>query len=88
MALRFRRSFTLVPGLRLNIGKGSVSVRAGGRGYGVTAGTAGRRVTAGLPGSGLSYTQKVRGGSGGSGWSIGWSMAVLAGVAIALSVLF
>ncbi|RWD94515.1 DUF4236 domain-containing protein [Mesorhizobium sp.] len=61
MPFRFRRTVKIVPGLKLNVGKKSLSVRAGGRGFGLTSGTAGSRVSAGLPGTGLSYTKKLRG---------------------------
>ena len=61
MAFRFRRTHKIAPGLKLNVGNKSLSVRAGGRGFGLTSGTAGSRVSAGLPGTGLSYTKKLRG---------------------------
>lgn len=64
MAFRFRRSLKIAPGLTLNIGKKSASMRVGGRGAGVTMGTAGKRVTVGVPGTGLSYATKVSGRSG------------------------
>lgn len=61
MALRFRKTFKLGPGARLNVGKRSASVRVGGKGFGLTTGTAGTRATASIPGSGLSYTTKLGG---------------------------
>src|SRR5687767_10573357 len=63
MGLRFRKSFGLFPGVRLNIGKRSASIRVGGQGFGITSGTAGSRASIGIPGSGLSYTTKL-GGTG------------------------
>jgi len=51
---RFRRSFRIAPGLRLNIGKRSTSVSVGVRGAHVTFGKAGTRTTLGVPGTGLS----------------------------------
>ena len=55
---RFRRSFRLLPGVRINLGKRSASVSLGGRGAHVTYdGPQGTRTTVGLPGSGLSYTE-------------------------------
>jgi hypothetical protein len=60
---RFHRSFKLLPGLRLNLNKRSVSVTAGGRRGGphVTASTTGNVTTsAGLPGTGLSYRHTTR----------------------------
>jgi len=59
MAMRFRRSVKIAPGVRLNVGKKSASVRVGGKGFGVTTGTSGTRVSAGVPGTGLYATQKV-----------------------------
>ena len=61
MAFRFRRTFKIAPGLQLNLGKKNVSVRAGGRGLGITAGTAGKTLGAGIPGTGLHYRKKLDG---------------------------
>ena len=62
MPFRFRRTVRLAPGLRLNLGKRSVSVSAGVRGAHATfGGPAGRRLTVGLPGSGLFYTTTTAG---------------------------
>lgn len=56
--VRFRRSFRLLPGVRINLGKRSTSVSIGGRGAHVTlGGPQGTRTTVGLPGTGLSYTE-------------------------------
>jgi hypothetical protein len=67
----FRYSKKLVPGLRLNVGKKSASLRIGGKNFGYTTGTAGRRVTAGVPGTGISYTRSLeRGSTGRWGWFI------------------
>lgn len=63
MALRFRKSMKIAPGLTLNLGKKSASVRVGGKGAGFTMGTAGSRATVGAPGSGLSYTKRIGKGS-------------------------
>ncbi|RUW19297.1 DUF4236 domain-containing protein [Mesorhizobium sp. M1E.F.Ca.ET.041.01.1.1] len=65
MAFRFRRTVKIAPGLKLNIGKKSASVRVGGRGFGLTSGTTGSRISAGLPGTGLSYSKKLGGRQGG-----------------------
>jgi hypothetical protein len=53
---RFRRSFRLAPGIRLNIGRGGVSTSIGERGAHVTVGHGRTRATVTVPGSGLSYT--------------------------------
>jgi hypothetical protein len=55
---RFRRSFRLLPGLRLNLGKRSASLSVGVRGAHVTfGGPQGTRTTISAPGTGLSYTE-------------------------------
>jgi hypothetical protein len=55
MSLRFRRSFRIAPGLRLNTSLRGLSLSMGGRGYGATVGSRGASYHAGLPGTGLSY---------------------------------
>ena len=59
MGFRFRKSISILPGLRINLGRRSASVSVGVRGLRYTAGTRGERVTASLPGTELSWTQKV-----------------------------
>jgi hypothetical protein len=59
MGLRFRRSWSVIPGIRLNLGLRSGSVSFGTRGLHYTVGTSGSRITAGLPGTGLFWTQKI-----------------------------
>lgn len=62
MGLRFRKSVTLLPGVKLNIGSKSVGVSLGGKYAGVSLNTrTGASVRASLPGTGLSYTKKVGG---------------------------
>ncbi|EOW5711343.1 DUF4236 domain-containing protein [Escherichia coli O8:H25] len=56
MPLRFRQTFTLFPGVRLNIGKRGISASIGMPGATVNVGKKGVRATVGLPGTGLSYT--------------------------------
>jgi hypothetical protein len=63
MALRFRKTFSIMPGVKLNIGKRSASVRVGIKGFGYTTGTAGQTVSASLPGSGLSVSHKFKSGA-------------------------
>lgn len=62
MAIRFRKSIKLAPGLRLNVGKTGVSLSAGVRGASVTLGRGGTYLNAGLPGTGLSVRQRIGGG--------------------------
>ncbi len=61
MALRFRRSVKIVPGVRVNFGKRGVSVSAGVKGATVTAGKHGVYGNAGIPGTGLSFRSKLSG---------------------------
>jgi hypothetical protein len=56
MGLRFHRSVSVLPGVRVNFSKGIPSVSLGRRGLHYTIGAKGNRLTAGLPGTGLSYT--------------------------------
>jgi Protein of unknown function (DUF4236) len=58
--LRFRRTFRIGPGLRLNLSKSGVSASVGRRGLWFTVGPRGTRETVGIPGSGLSYTETQR----------------------------
>ena len=56
MGFRFRRSISIVKGLRVNLSKRGASLSIGGRGAHVTVGHGKVRETVGLPGTGLSYT--------------------------------
>jgi hypothetical protein len=58
MGLRFRRSFRLMPGVRLNLSKSGVSASLGRRGDWLTVGSKGARARVGIPGTGLSYTEQ------------------------------
>ena len=61
MSLRFRKTITLAPGLRLNLGARGVSLSAGPRGASVTLGRNGLFGNVGLPGTGLSYRTRLDG---------------------------
>ncbi|WP_042455502.1 DUF4236 domain-containing protein [Neobacillus dielmonensis] len=57
MGLRFRKSFKIAPGIRMNVGKSGVGVSFGGHGLRYSINSSGRRTTTvGIPGSGLSYS--------------------------------
>lgn len=56
MGFRFRRSFKIIPGVRLNLSGSGASVSLGPRGLHYTIGPHGTRTTVGLPGSGVSWT--------------------------------
>lgn len=53
---RFRRSFKLLPGIRMNLGKRGASFTIGGKGFKTTISGKRRTTTVGIPGTGLSYT--------------------------------
>jgi hypothetical protein len=59
MTLRFRQTFTLFPGVRINIGKHGISTSIGVPGASVNIGRQGVRATVGAPGTGLSYSTLV-----------------------------
>ncbi len=57
MPIRFRRSFKLFPGIRLNLSRSGVSTTVGVPGAHRTFGPRGTRTTIGIPGSGLSISE-------------------------------
>lgn len=63
---RFRKSKKIAPGVRLTIGKGSASVRLGGKNAGVSLGTKGKSASASIPGTGLGIVNQTRRGCFGS----------------------
>lgn len=63
MGFRFRRSIRIAPGLRVNLGKRGVSLSAGVRCASVTVAPRGTYTNVGIPGTGLSYRERIGGGS-------------------------
>lgn len=63
MATRFRKSFKLAPGIKMNLSGGGVSWTLGPRGASIGIGKRGTFLNAGIPGSGLS-TRLALSGSG------------------------
>lgn len=64
MGFRFRKSFKIAPGVRVNVGKKSIGISAGVKGARVSVNSSGRKTTTvGIPGTGLSYqkTEKIGG---------------------------
>ena len=62
MGFRFRRSFKIAPGLKVNFNKNSVGLTAGTRGAHYTINSKGKRTkSVGIPGTGLSYTETTGG---------------------------
>ena len=64
MALRFKKSIKIAPGVKLNIGKKSTGISIGNKFGGVSFNTkTGARARASAPGTGVSYTSKIGGKS-------------------------
>lgn len=61
MAYRFQRRIKIAPGLRVNVSKGGVSLSAGPRGASMTLGKRGLYGNVGVPGTGMSYREKLNG---------------------------
>lgn len=88
MAIRFRKSFKVAPGVRLNISKSGLSTSIGGKGITANLSKKGTRVTTGIPGSGLSasklYVSKQRQQpEEASSSATGWVMLILLALVIA-----
>ncbi len=65
MGTRFRKSFKIAPGVKLNINKKSIGLSAGVKGARVSVNSKGRVTkTVGIPGTGLSYTDSSTIGKG------------------------
>jgi hypothetical protein len=59
MAIRFRKSVKLFPGVRLNFSGGGVSTTIGVRGASINLGKRAAHLNVGIPGSGLSYRTRL-----------------------------
>lgn len=67
MGFRFRKRIKLIPGVYINVGKNGISSASiGKRGASLNIGGKGTRATIGIPGTGLSWTKKLSGGSSNS----------------------
>ncbi len=61
MGLRFRKSFKIAPGVKINLGKKSTSISLGGKGVHYTLTSKGKRTTSiGIPGTGVYYTSSSK----------------------------
>lgn len=63
MALRFRKSFKLAPGVRMNLSGSGASWTVGPRGASIGIGKRGTYLNTGIPGTGLSARQRIGGGT-------------------------
>ena len=61
MGWRFRHSFKIIPGVRLNLSKSGLSASIGTAPFTVNVGPRGVYGTASLPGTGISYRQQLGG---------------------------
>src|SRR6202012_5408719 len=65
MGFRFQKRISILPGVRINLSKSGVSTSLGPRGADMNIGRDGITANAGIPGTGLSYRQKLGGKSKG-----------------------
>lgn len=66
MGFRFRKSFKVAPGVKLNFNKKSTGVTFGNKGLHYTINSSGKRTaSAGIPGTGLYYTESSSGSGSG-----------------------
>lgn len=102
MGFRFRKSFKLAKGVRVNLGKRGASLSLGGRGATVNVGAKGVRGTVGIPGTGISYSTPLSGPSRRpsaspavagtassarvSGWSLFWMVGVVFWLIVGLAM--
>ena len=63
MGFRFSKRISLFPGVKVNLGLGGVSTTFGGRGASVNVGSRGVYGRLSVPGTGLSYSQRLDAGS-------------------------
>src|SRR6478609_2395841 len=66
VGFRFQKRISILPGVRINLSKSGASASVGPRGADLNIGKDGITANAGLPGTGLSYRQKVGRGGGAS----------------------
>ena len=59
MGWRFRHSFKIIPGVRLNLSKSGLSCSVGGAPFTFNVGPHGAFATASIPGTGISYRQRL-----------------------------
>ena len=87
MGFRFRKSFRLAPGMRLNVSWTGTSLSLGPRGAKLNLGPKGVRSTAGIPGTGMSWSKAHRGATRNAGQSSGRSDAANGGCGCAILLL-
>ncbi|HEX3625001.1 MAG TPA: DUF4236 domain-containing protein [Verrucomicrobiae bacterium] len=63
MSWRFRQSFKIIPGLKLNLSKGGLSASIGGAPFTINLGRRGLYATASIPGTGIQFRQRLSSGA-------------------------
>ncbi|MDD2326244.1 MAG: DUF4236 domain-containing protein [Alphaproteobacteria bacterium] len=77
MGLRFQKRVSLFKGLTLNLSKGGASVTVGKKGASINVGKNGVTGNAGIPGTGVSYREKLSGKSNSAlGKAIVWLIVI------------
>ncbi|HBO3798429.1 TPA: DUF4236 domain-containing protein [Pseudomonas aeruginosa] len=92
MAIRFRKSIKVAPGVRLNISKSGVSTSVGGKGFTANVSKRGVKTTASIPRTGLSastsYPVRKRGSRESAGLNVtGWAILCLIGLVLVVLIL-
>lgn len=59
MGFKFRKSIKVAPGVKINVTHKGVGVSAGVKGASISTGPSGSRITTSLPGTGISYEQRI-----------------------------
>jgi hypothetical protein len=73
MGFRFQKRIRIFKGLTLNLSKSGTSWTVGGRGASVNLKDGKATGTVGIPGTGLSYRERLdNNGGGGKGGGLGW----------------
>jgi len=62
MSFRFRKRIKIIPGIYLNVSKSGISTTVGPRGATVSISNRGSYLNLGIPGTGISYRQKIEQG--------------------------
>ena len=73
MGFRFRTRFKLAPGLYANAGSLGLGLSVGGHGGSVSFGSSGTYLNSSIPGTGISFRNRVGGGGRGGGRGSGLS---------------
>lgn len=59
MGFKFRKSIKVAPGVKVNVTHKGIGVSAGVKGARISTGPSGSRITTSLPGTGISYEQRI-----------------------------